>query len=430
MTIGGSTTDQRFITDGDTWQDVLAKEFASQGKTVSVVNAGIDGQSTVGHIRDFDWWFSSIPNLHARYFLFYVGINDFHMEDYNHYDDLLNSNSVMATIRDNSALYYVFRTLRGVYQAQVVAQVSHRAIDFDHIQWTDHGLVSDHQAVMNPRLAGFRERLRILGDKVRAFGGVPICVTQTERKFKRLGDRLVGDAEVIRYDQTSINGVDQYQLMKILNQVTLEECNAIGGIGIDLAGELEFNDSDFYDFIHNTPPAPPRSASIFTKSRTGCSLLRLPEMRVRRTAKGLTVYVDSSQDHVIGKEVKGRVTSTVKQDKVANRASSVLLSLVSILLVVGLLVGLAEVAVRVLNSGGMDYTLEMWKYARELKRVAADPKLGHEHIPGRTAHLMGVDVSINSHGLRDREIPYETPANTKRIIMLGGFGDFRLGRPI
>lgn len=254
MTIGGSTTDQRFITDGDTWQDVLAKEFASQGKTVSVVNAGIDGQSTVGHIRDFDWWFSSIPNLHARYFLFYVGINDFHMEDYNHYDDLLNSNSVMATIRDNSALYYVFRTLRGVYQAQVVAQVSHRAIDFDHIQWTDHGLVSDHQSVMNPRLAGFRERLRILGDKVRALGGVPICVTQTERKFKRLGDRLVGDAEVIRYDQTSINGVDQYQLMKILNQVTLEECHAIGGIGIDLAGELEFNDSDFYDFIHNTPP--------------------------------------------------------------------------------------------------------------------------------------------------------------------------------
>lgn len=138
---------------------------------------------------------------------------------------------------------------------------------------------------------------------------------------------------------------------------------------------------------------------------------------------------NSSQDHVIGKEVKGRVTSTVKQDKVANRASSVLLSLVSILLVVGLLVGLAEVAVRVLNSGGMDYTLEMWKYARELKRVAADPKLGHEHIPGRTAHLMGVDVSINSHGLRDREIPYETPANTKRIIMLGDSVTFGWGVP-
>ena len=83
---------------------------------------------------------------------------------------------------------------------------------------------------------------------------MPICVSQTERKFKRVDGRLVGDAEVIRYDQASINGVDQYQLMHILNQAMLAECSAIGGIGIDLASELEFNDSDFYDFIHNTPP--------------------------------------------------------------------------------------------------------------------------------------------------------------------------------
>jgi len=38
---------------------------------------------------------------------------------------------------------------------------------------------------------------------------MPICVSQTERKFKRVDGRLVGDAEVIRYDQASINGVDQ-----------------------------------------------------------------------------------------------------------------------------------------------------------------------------------------------------------------------------
>jgi lysophospholipase L1-like esterase len=78
LTVGGSTTDQRFISEGATWQDVLHHVFAAHGKTVHVANAGVDGQSTYGHIKDFDWWFPYIPNLKARYFLFYLGINDFH----------------------------------------------------------------------------------------------------------------------------------------------------------------------------------------------------------------------------------------------------------------------------------------------------------------------------------------------------------------
>src|SRR5262249_11293587 len=158
----------------------------------------------------------------ARYFLFYIGINDFHLEDYNRYDELVNPNSIAGTIRDNSAVYYLYRTLRGVYQAQVVAQVSHRAIDFEHLHWTDRGLVADHEALMHPRVDRYRERVRILGEKVRALGGVPICVTQTEHKFKRVGDRILGDAEPFKYGEVSINGVDQYELMRILNRVTLE----------------------------------------------------------------------------------------------------------------------------------------------------------------------------------------------------------------
>jgi hypothetical protein len=252
LTVGGSTTDQRYLTDGETWQDVLAREFEHNGKTVSVVNAGVDGQSTLGHIKDFDWWFPSIPKLHARYFLFYVGINDFHMENYNRYDDLVNSNFVTA-LRDNSAIYYLYRTLRGVYRAQVVEQIAHRAVDFQAIKWTHRPMITEHEPLMRERLQGYRERLRILGDKVHALGGMPICVTQTERKFKSDGKRIVGDATPFRYENATINGVDQYKLMQLINQVTLETCPEIGGVGIDLAGELQFDDSDFYDFIHNTP---------------------------------------------------------------------------------------------------------------------------------------------------------------------------------
>src|SRR5712691_1940510 len=78
-----------------------------------------------------------------------------------------------------------------------------------------------------------------------------------------------------------------------------------------------------------------------------------------------------------------------------------------------------ELAVRVAIDDGMQFDLEMWKYARDVKQVADDHLTGHGHRPNSEARLMGVDVKINSKGLRDREIPYERTPSTLRILMLG-----------
>ena len=78
-----------------------------------------------------------------------------------------------------------------------------------------------------------------------------------------------------------------------------------------------------------------------------------------------------------------------------------------------------ELYVRHVVDDGMQFDLEMWKYARDVKQIAENPQIGHEHRPGSQARLMGVDVKINSKGLRDREIPYERTAATPRILMLG-----------
>jgi lysophospholipase L1-like esterase len=78
-----------------------------------------------------------------------------------------------------------------------------------------------------------------------------------------------------------------------------------------------------------------------------------------------------------------------------------------------------EIFVRVFVDDGMQFDLEMWKYARDVKQAARDPLGGHAHRPNSAARLMGVDVTINSKGLRDREIPYERSPSTVRILMLG-----------
>ena len=98
---------------------------------------------------------------------------------------------------------------------------------------------------------------------------------------------------------------------------------------------------------------------------------------------------------------------------------SVLLNIV--LLAFAILLGCVamEVALRVIFAHSLDFSMEMWKYAVKLKRPVADPDLSFAHAPNRSAFLMGVPVSINSEGLRDREFSFEKPPDVYRVMMLG-----------
>ena len=114
LTVGGSTTDQKYIRDGETWQDVLQQQFNRQGVSVVVANAGVNGQSTFGHIKNFEWWFPFIPHLAPSFILFYVGINDFHKDykgDGRTPDVLLSSNTkyIEKSIKANSAIAHLSR---------------------------------------------------------------------------------------------------------------------------------------------------------------------------------------------------------------------------------------------------------------------------------------------------------------------------------
>jgi lysophospholipase L1-like esterase len=81
--------------------------------------------------------------------------------------------------------------------------------------------------------------------------------------------------------------------------------------------------------------------------------------------------------------------------------------------------GVFELTVRFVFDDGMQFDLEMWKYAVEVKTVSDNPRIGHVHAPNRHARLMGVDFATNSRGWRDREFTLERPAGVMRIVMLG-----------
>ena len=95
--------------------------------------------------------------------------------------------------------------------------------------------------------------------------------------------------------------------------------------------------------------------------------------------------------------------------------------------VILLFAAVLEVSVRVFVDDGMQFDLEMWKYARQVKQTAENPRLGHEHRPSTSAHLMGVDVVTNSRKLRDDPVAIEKPPGVQRILMLGDSFTFGWG---
>lgn len=253
LTVGGSTTDQKMLSEGETWQDILAAEFRREAKQVSVVNGGVDGQSTYGHIKNFDWWYPQVAGMKVGYFLFYVGANDFYKDEGYDYDRLVKPRGLISIVEPNSVVYHVFSVLRGLRKAYYVARRGRERLDFDAMRWTTEGRLDGYDALMRTRLAAYRQRLEILVRKVHEQGAKAICVTQPSRRYRVSSDLMEGVEQTWLYDQVEFNGVDHYYMLRRLNRLTLQTCKEMSSIGIDLAQAVQWEDEDFYDFFHNTP---------------------------------------------------------------------------------------------------------------------------------------------------------------------------------
>lgn len=74
---------------------------------------------------------------------------------------------------------------------------------------------------------------------------------------------------------------------------------------------------------------------------------------------------------------------------------------------------LIEVTIRVINADMKNYDIEMWRYAKELKK--RDPILGHVHRKNKTATLENVQIKLNSLGMRSEEPDPEM----RKILFIG-----------
>ncbi len=259
MTIGGSTTDLRMLGEGYTWQDYLRDALKKKGAVAAIANAGVDGQTTIGHIESFRHWYPKIPGLQARFVLAYVGLNDVHTEFHAWSDDVMDESlkdRVRQAYRNNSVYYRNYRLIKGWWKAKKARLIHHR-LDMDALPWARAPMHSDHAEKMADRVEGYRKRLKVLVRQIRDFGARPILVTQP-RGDVRVRDGAMeglvdGVSEIDRiYPRT--NGLDRRIIQDMFNRATLEVCaQAPDAVCLDLAGELAFEKGDFYDQVHYAP---------------------------------------------------------------------------------------------------------------------------------------------------------------------------------
>jgi len=253
LTVGGSTTNERLLAEEATWTGVLRTRLAAAGTPRIVVNAAVEGQSTVGHLRNFELWFPLIPNLRPRFVVAYIGVNDVVLEKAEFYDEMV-SRDLMRRVRyfflNNSAIYHLVRTLRGMQRARD-AQLAHGGGFASGLEWVEapRQPIPDVEAwAYKDRLEAYAQRIRLLAERIRGLGAVPVFATQP-RGDHRIRDGRVLIPKIVEPEAT----LENYVAITLFNRRLMAACRALDAVCIDVAGEIAFGDGDFYDRIHTTP---------------------------------------------------------------------------------------------------------------------------------------------------------------------------------
>jgi len=257
LAVGGGTTDEALIGEGKTWTDILAAGLARMaGRRVAVVNAGVDGQSTAGTIRNFEQWFPKIPGLRPRYVLAYLGLDDMAVMTSDQAaeaarDNLGATESPAAQyFRNNSAFHAVYRKLFGEPEGRASMPLPEgKKVEGTFVPLPEPLDLAATASVYAEALDAYAARLRTLSEMIRKLGAEPIFATQ------HAGDYRVDKNGDVLGRPTADGAIDtgHFALLTLINWRTMTVCEEVRAICVDLAETLRFKDGDHYDAIHTTP---------------------------------------------------------------------------------------------------------------------------------------------------------------------------------
>ena len=264
LTIGGSTTECLFLSDGRTWTDEMARQLARSFPDLWVNNAGLDGQSTYGHLillRDF------VDELHPRVAVFLIGANDIGLDAGNPYDTSLTPprgalRSAVTFLADHSALAGLAQNLVRVARARS-AGFGHGQIDVRTLRRLEDDPATTDATMKrySEPLGAFASRVAAIVDECRRHGIEPVLVTQPGLYGDAIDPSTGVDLSKVQV-RGAANGRLWWRVQEIYNDVTRRTAASRGVLLIDAARELPKDSRFFYDFMHFTNDGAARLGDI------------------------------------------------------------------------------------------------------------------------------------------------------------------------
>jgi lysophospholipase L1-like esterase len=264
LTIGGSTTECLFLSDGKTWTDEMARRLSQSFPEVWVNNAGLDGQTTYGHLillREF------VEDLHPCMAVFLIGANDIGLDASNPYDAALTppgsaARSVESFLTDHSELAGLAQNLVRLGRTRE-AGFGHGQIDVRTLRHLEHDptVTAAMLRQFSSPLGSFASRVTAIVDESRRHGIEPVLVTQPWLNGDAIDPATGVDLSTVQV-RGAANGRLWWQVQELYNDVTRRIAQDHGVLLVDAAREMPKDSRLFYDFMHYTNEGAARLGAI------------------------------------------------------------------------------------------------------------------------------------------------------------------------
>jgi hypothetical protein len=267
ITIGGSTTECKFLSDSCTWSSQLYTLLHNDNNKIWLNNAGMDGHSTFGHtllLKEY------VIRLKPRFALFMTGVNDVELDKADEFDLMtekkINTRSLKLFLKSLLNHTELGRTIFSFYQVQVAYKkgLIHREIKLDELvenPLTDSAITmvlkkQDHY------LASYKQRMDSLIKRCLQNGIRPVLITQPSL-FGNYIDSITGIAVGNKWFNRDGNGENcilAEKKLELYNDV-LRSYSSVATV-IDLSKLMPKKSIYYYDFIHFTNLGAEKVAAI------------------------------------------------------------------------------------------------------------------------------------------------------------------------
>lgn len=255
FTVGGSTTECRYLSDGRTWSDNLYKKLSDSVSRIWLNNAGFGGHSSFGHLvllQDY------IIKLRPNMVIMLVGINDVARDDLSLSDKFSMKGtygSIASFFTKNSELANLLANIVRVKRAKsnhlVDTYVDLHKSKFDTLTVPEEVIQRKIKMHEKDWLPDYKKRLDSIVKISRINGIDPVLVTQPALCGEGIDSLTSADLEKHRvYD--NVNGLEWWKIMEKYNDVTRRVALENSVFLIDLARTMPKSSLYFYDLVHFT----------------------------------------------------------------------------------------------------------------------------------------------------------------------------------